>query len=78
MNRKKFETLLFTEMDKAEIDACDWTISNFDNIWQAIEQYTTQQRINELERLMNTAIPMDTFWPTFENRIKELNETLTK
>ena len=78
MNRKEFETLLFTEMDKAEIDACDWTISNFDNIWQAIEQYTTQQRINELERLMNTAIPMDTFWLTFENRIKELNETLIK
>ena len=54
--KKEFETLLFMEMDKIEIDACDWTENNTDNIWQWVENKLRQRRIDELEAIKSHCV----------------------
>ncbi|KKL61622.1 hypothetical protein LCGC14_2193490 [marine sediment metagenome] len=74
MNRKEFERYLINYADKVWLED-DFKMSlQAELLWQAIEQYGTEQRIDELSLLLESGSisPSNSVNELFRNRIKEL------
>ncbi len=81
MNRKEFDKKFGRRIHLSF--ECSDAESLFNDVWQWIEQYGTEQRIDELQKIMIKDNGYHTQYycihtDDFKNRIKELNETLIK